>query len=187
MLRKVCVVKMLSNNTLDLVYGLRRREVRRTVAHFYGRVGSEVNVGEQMFLTTLNVITSMMWGGALEGAAEREHFGAEFRQAVGEMTDLLGKPNLSDFYPGLARFDLQGVTRQMASLVRRFDSIFDKMIDQRSLKMDGDGGGDGGGDGDGKKKDFLQFLLELKDEENSKTPLTMVHVKALLMVLALFS
>lgn len=176
MLRKVCVIKMLSNNTLDSVYGLRRREVRTTVAHFYGRIGSEVNVGEQMFLTTLNVITSMMWGGAVEGAAEREHLGAEFRQAVGEMTDLLGKPNLSDFYPGLARFDLQGVTRQMAGLVRRFDSIFDKMIDQRSLKMDG-----GDGDGGAKKKDFLQFLLELKDEEDSKTPLTMIHVKALLM------
>lgn len=176
MLRKVCVIKMLSNNTLDSVYGLRRREVRTTVAHFYGRVGSEVNVGEQMFLTTLNVITSMMWGGAVEGAAEREHLGAEFRQAVGEMTDLLGKPNLSDFYPGLARFDLQGVTRQMAGLVRRFDSIFDKMIDQRSLKMDG-----GDGDGGAKNKDFLQFLLELKDEEDSKTPLTMIHVKALLM------
>ncbi|EXC17882.1 Flavonoid 3'-monooxygenase [Morus notabilis] len=177
MLRKVCVLKMLSNTTLDSVYGLRRREVRETVGYFYSRVGSEVNVGEQMFLTILNVITSMLWGGTLDGAQERESLGTEFRQAVSEMTDLLGKPNLSDFYPGLARFDLQGVRRQMIGLTQRFNGIFDKMIGQRSLKMKKERE-DGG---ESKSKDFLQFLLELKDEENSNTPFTMVHVKALLM------
>ncbi|XP_024019636.1 geraniol 8-hydroxylase [Morus notabilis] len=177
MLRKVCVLKMLSNTTLDSVYGLRRREVRKTVGYFYSRVGSEVNVGEQMFLTILNVITSMLWGGTVDGAQERESLGTEFRQAVSEMTDLLGKPNLSDFYPGLARFDLQGVRRQMIGLTQRFNGIFDKMIGQRSLKMEKERE-DGG---ESKSKDFLQFLLELKDEENSNTPFTMVHVKALLM------
>lgn len=32
------------------------------------------------------------------------------------------------------------------------------------------------------KNDFLQFLLKVKDESDSKTPLTMVQLKALLMV-----
>jgi hypothetical protein len=31
-------------------------------------------------------------------------------------------------------------------------------------------------------KDFLQFLLKVKDEGDVKTPLTMTHIKALLMV-----
>ena len=38
MLRKVCVVKMFSNSTLDAVYGLRRREVRALVG--YSEAGS---------------------------------------------------------------------------------------------------------------------------------------------------
>ncbi|XP_061348261.1 geraniol 8-hydroxylase-like [Gastrolobium bilobum] len=169
MLRKVCVLKMLSNTTLDSVYDLRRKEVRKTVGYLYSRIGSPVNVGEQVFLTMLNVITNMMWGGAVDGA-ERESLGVEFREAVAEMTDLLGKPNLSDFFPGLARFDLQGVEKQMNALVPRFDRIFEKMIGQRQrVKMEKE------------SKDFLQFLLNLKDEGDSKTPMTMTHIKSLLM------
>lgn len=176
MLRKVCVLKMLSNTTLDSVYDLRRREVRRTVGYFYSRVGSPVNVGEQMFLTILNVITNMLWGGTVEGE-ERASLGSEFRQIVSEMTELLGKPNLSDFYPGLARFDLQGIGKKMGGLAQRFDKMFEKMIAQRSsLKI---------GSGNEQSRDFLHYLLELKDEADSKTPLTMTHVKALLMVLLL--
>ncbi|KAM6557074.1 hypothetical protein CsatB_004093 [Cannabis sativa] len=179
MLRKVCVLKMLSNTTLDSVYELRRREVRQTVGYCYSRVGSPVNVGEQMFLTILNVITNMLWGGAVEGD-ERDSLGAEFRQIVSEMTDLLGKPNLSDFYPGLARFDLQGVGKQMTKLALRFDMMFEKLIAQRSsssLKIRDERDSSGGG----QNRDFLQYLLELKEEVDSKTPLTITHVKALLM------
>ncbi|XP_050265013.1 flavonoid 3'-monooxygenase CYP75B137-like [Quercus robur] len=172
MLRKVCVIKMLSNTTLDSVYELRRKQVRETVGYFYRRVGSPVNIGEQMFLTVMNVITNMMWGGTVEGE-ERSSLGADFREVVSEMTELLGKPNISDFYPGLARFDLQGIKKQMDGLAKRFDRIFDVMINQR-LKIDKEGGSKD-------NKDFLQFLLKLKDEGDSKTPMTMIHLKALLM------
>ncbi|XP_028807298.1 geraniol 8-hydroxylase [Neltuma alba] len=172
MLRKVCVLKMLSNTTLDSVYELRRREIRKTVGYLYSRVGSPVDIGEQMFLTILNVITNMMWGGTLEGD-ERAAVGSEFREVVAHMTALLGKPNLSDFFSGLAWFDLQGVEKQMRLLARRFDQIFEKMIELRLRKNNESGSGE--------SKDFLQFLLKLKDEEDSKTPLTMTHIKALLM------
>ncbi|XP_030524726.1 flavonoid 3'-monooxygenase CYP75B137-like [Rhodamnia argentea] len=172
MLRKVCGLKMLSNHALDSVYELRRREVQKTVGYFWLRAGSPVNVGEQMFLTVLNVITSMLWGGTVRGE-DRESLGADFKQAISNLTKLLGKPNISDFYPSLARFDLQGIERQMKGLAKRFDGIFEKMIEQR-LKMQRDGGIE-------ESKDFLQFLLEWKDEEDAKTPLTMTGLKGLLM------
>ncbi|BFG24478.1 hypothetical protein CerSpe_107520 [Prunus speciosa] len=164
---------MLSNTTLDSVYELRRKQLRETVGYFYSRVGSVVNIGEQMVLNVLNVITNTLWGGTVEGD-ERAGLGAEFREVVSEMTKLMGKPNVSDFYPGLARFDLQGVEKQMAGLARRFDGIFEKVIDQR-LRMEKEGVK--------KSIDVLTFLLKLKDEGgDSKTPFTMTHVKALLMV-----
>jgi hypothetical protein len=46
MLRKVCVLKMLGNTTLNSVYMLRRKQVRETVGYFYSRAGSLVSVGE---------------------------------------------------------------------------------------------------------------------------------------------
>ncbi|KAJ0082465.1 hypothetical protein Patl1_11283 [Pistacia atlantica] len=167
MLRKICVLKMLSNKTLDSVYALRRREVRQTVGYIYSRVGSPVNVGEQMFLTILNVITNMLWGGSVQGT-ERASLGAEFRDLVSELTELLGQPNISDFFPGLARFDLQGLEKKMHRLAGKFDRMFDGMIEQR-LRINGE------------SEDFLQFLLEQRDGGDSKTPFTMTHVKALLM------
>ena len=185
MLRKVCVLKMLSNTTLDSVYYLRRREVRQTVGYFYSRVGLPVNLGEQMFLTVLNVITSMLWGGTVEGD-ERASLGAEFRQIVSEMTEILGKPNISDLYPGLARFDLQGVAKKMARLAQRFDKMFDKIIGQRSLKV-GEEEKHHIHQGGNESRDFLQYLLELKDEADPRTPLTITHVKALLMVMLSFN
>ncbi|KAK7251215.1 hypothetical protein RIF29_34216 [Crotalaria pallida] len=172
MLRKVCMLKMLSNTTLDSVYEHRRTEVRKMVKFIYSQVELKVNIGEQAFLTQLNVITNMMWGGGIE-EVERERVGAEFRETVAEMTSLLGKLNVSDLFPWLARFDLQGVEKQMNELVPRFDQIFDKMISQR-VKMKKE-------ERKKERKDFLQFLLDLKEEEDSQTPLTITQIKALLL------
>ncbi|KAM0058418.1 putative cytochrome P450 [Helianthus debilis subsp. tardiflorus] len=168
MLRKICVREMLGNQVLDSVYSLRRKEVRNTVKYLYNNVWSPVNIGEQMFLTMLNVVTGMMWGGTVK-LEDRERVGAEFRQLISELTGYLGMPNLSDFYPGLSRFDPQGVKKNMKVLAKRFDVIFETMIEQRR-KMSGD-----------ENKDFLQFLLQLKDRGDSNPPFTIANLKALLM------
>lgn len=102
---------------------------------------------------------------------ERTRIGVDFRVAVAEAMELLGKPNLSDFFPGLAWFDLQGLKKQMMGLVGRFNKIFDAITD-RGLGLDG-----------GKEsRDFLQVLLQLKNKGDAKTPLTMTQLKVLFMV-----
>ncbi|KAL9260759.1 Flavonoid 3'-monooxygenase CYP75B137-like protein [Drosera capensis] len=170
MLRKVCVRELLAGKSLDSVYELRRREVRRTIGYLKDRAGSPVNVAEQMFLTMLNVITEMLWGGTVRGD-DRGKVGAEFRQLVAELTALLGMPNVSDFFPALARWDLQGVLKRMRKCAGKLDNIFERVIDQRMI-MAGDGS---------EERDFLQILLKLKDDADAIPPMTMVHVKALLM------
>ncbi|KAL3499504.1 hypothetical protein ACH5RR_038597 [Cinchona calisaya] len=177
MLRKVCVRDMLGHANLDAVYSYRRQEIRNTVKYFYSRKGSPVNVGEEMFLTVLNVITNMLWGGTIQGK-ERTNIGAEFRQVVGEVTKLLGKPNVSDFFPYLAWLDLQGAKKQMKVVVSKIDQIFDKIIDQKT-QVHGQKG-NRKDNGNTESKDFLQVLLQLKDAGDPKTPLTMDHVKSLL-------
>ncbi|KAE8712853.1 CYP706 protein [Hibiscus syriacus] len=175
MLRKVCVIKMLSNATLDKAYEFRRREVRQTVGYLYSKAEEPVNVGEQMFLTILNVVTNMLWGGTVEGEA-RASLGAEFRQVISETTELLGMPNISDFFPALAPLDLQGAVKRMKKPMDKLNAIFDNIIDQR-LKKEWESGNSSSLE----FKDFVQFLLQLKDDEDSKTPLTMDHIKALLL------
>ncbi|XP_073130165.1 flavonoid 3'-monooxygenase-like [Henckelia pumila] len=175
MLRKVCVRDMLGSSTLDAFYSYRRHEVRSTVKYFYGLSGSPVNVGEQMFLNMLNVVTNMLWGGSVQGD-ERATIGAEFRQVVSEITELLGKPNVSDFFPSLAWLDVQGLKKKMKVVTMKLERLFDEIIEQR-VKLSRSNGGE-------MKRDFLQVLMQLKedgsDSKTSKTPFTMLHIKALL-------
>nr|QWK52243.1 cytochrome P450 706A3-2 [Isatis tinctoria] len=167
MLRKLCVNRILSNAKLDSFAGLRRAETRRTVRYLaeMARAGSQVNLGEQIFLMTLNVITQMLWGATVE-EEEREIVGAEFSGLIQEMNDLLLAPNISDFFPALSRFDLQGL----------MDRLFDRVINQR-LGMDKGS--------EGKGEDFLEVLLKIKDEEEASTNFNMNDVKALLMDMVL--
>ncbi|XP_010552113.1 PREDICTED: geraniol 8-hydroxylase-like [Tarenaya hassleriana] len=176
MLRKVCVNRLLSNSVLDSFYGLRRRESRQTVRYLASRArtGSPVKLGEQIFLTLFNIITQMLWGATVAGE-ERKKTATEFKELVSQIVGLIGRPNISDFFPGLSRFDLQGLAKQMRGLFEQFDQMFDRIIDQR-LKTDGQSKRDG--------EDFLQFMLKFKDEEETST-LSMTHVKALLMDLVL--
>ncbi|KAE8671569.1 Detected protein of confused Function [Hibiscus syriacus] len=148
MLRKVCVIKMLSSATLDKAYELRRREVVQTVGYLYSSV---------------------------EGEA-RASLGAEFRQVISETTELLGMPDISDFFPVLAPLDLQGAVKRMKEPMDKLNAIIENIIDQRLKKERENGSGSAV-----EFEDFVQFLLQLKDEEDSKTPLTMNHIKALLL------
>uniref|UniRef100_M4EY64 Cytochrome P450 n=1 Tax=Brassica campestris TaxID=3711 RepID=M4EY64_BRACM len=174
MLRKLCVNKILSNVRLDSSVGLRRGETRRTVRYLadQARAGSQLNLGEQIFVMILNVVTQMLWGATVE-EEEREIVGAEFIELVQEMNDLLMVPNISDFFPALNRFDLQGLAKRMRGLAQRLDRLFDRVINQRL-------GVDKGSEGKG--EDFLEVLLKIKDEEDGQTNLNMNDVKALLMV-----
>ncbi|ESQ44758.1 hypothetical protein EUTSA_v10003382mg, partial [Eutrema salsugineum] len=88
MLRKLCVNKILSNARLDASVGLRRGETRRTVRYLadQARVGSPVNLEEQMFSMILNIVTQMLWGTTVE-EEEREIVGAEFLELVTEMSE----------------------------------------------------------------------------------------------------
>ncbi|KAL5728119.1 hypothetical protein ACHQM5_001241 [Ranunculus cassubicifolius] len=137
MLRRVCVREMLGNASLDAFSTLRQHEVRQMVRHVYSKIGSPINIGEEAFSTAMNVLTKMMWGGTLK-ENEGTNLGAEFRQVVSEITDLLGKPNISDFYPSLERFDLQGIQKTIKVSSDKFDKIFDTIIEQRLKLKEGE-------------------------------------------------
>ncbi|XP_077212098.1 labd-13Z-ene-9,15,16-triol synthase, chloroplastic-like [Tasmannia lanceolata] len=166
-LRKVFVREMMSNTSLEAYSIFRRREVHNMVTEVYNKIGTQINLGELAFITALNIITSILWGGTLKGE-ERRKVGVEFRKAIDEIIELFGKPNVSDFYPALARFDLQGVVRDMKKISVWLDQIFDTVIDQR-MKMDSSNGVEEEG------KDLLQFLTQL----TKRGELTVTNMKAM--------
>ncbi|KAH7557479.1 hypothetical protein JRO89_XS11G0162000 [Xanthoceras sorbifolium] len=176
-LRKIFVRELMSKTCLDACHALRRQEVRKMVEEVYAKVGSPINIGDQMFLTVLNVIMSMSWGGLLHGE-DRSRVGFQFRQVVDEIVELWGAPNISDLFPVLARFDLQGVESKMKNLSSWFDRFFESLINTRT--KDHQDGGENKKEEKG-SKDFLETLLELTQQGDNKSSLSMNQVKVLLL------
>ncbi|ESQ38234.1 hypothetical protein EUTSA_v10029398mg [Eutrema salsugineum] len=174
-LRKVCVLKLLSRKTLDSFYELRRKEIRERTRYLYQQGQQEllVNVGDQMFLTMMNLTMNMLWGGSVK-AEEMESVGIEFKGVISELTRLLSEPNVSDFFPWLSRFDIQGLVKRMSVCVRELDAVLDRAIKHTQMLNRRD-------EDDGECKDFLHYLMKLKNEEgDSEVPITANHVKAVL-------
>lgn len=78
----------------------------------------------------------------MKGEEERAKVGAEFREVVTGIVEQLVKPNISDFYPSLARFDLQGIQKNTRLMIDKLDRIFERLIEQRSVAGGGDGEGE---------------------------------------------
>ncbi|CAI9093818.1 OLC1v1029398C1 [Oldenlandia corymbosa var. corymbosa] len=173
-MRKVFVREMMSGSNLDACYDLRKGEVIKAMQYIEMRVGKPVEVGNLGFLTEMNMVLNMLWGETLE-ASQLSETGANFRELFARMIDLFGKPNLSDFYPSLRRFDIQGIERQAKSLSQTTDEIFNAAFEKR-MKMTADGI-----KSDGKKKDFVQILLEIKKFEDTGEEISLAQKKAILM------
>ncbi|KAK1429084.1 hypothetical protein QVD17_11284 [Tagetes erecta] len=175
-LRKIFVHEVLSNKNLDACGPFRRNEVRKTIKNVFCKVGAQVNISEIAFVTEANVVTNMVWENSSNEGAEDGDLGADLQMVVSKIVELLGKPNVSDFFPSLAWFDLQGVERDMKMQLKKIDQILERIIDDRikfNTKRSEDRFLAEG------KKDFLQILLDLMDRKDA-TSLNMIQIKALL-------
>ncbi|KAK4435114.1 Flavonoid 3'-monooxygenase [Sesamum alatum] len=180
-LRKLFAREMLSNANLDASYVLRRNEVRRAIRNVHEKVGTGVDIGELIFVTELNVVLSLLWGSGTFEGEKRDMIGAEFREKVSKFIELLEKPNLSDFFPVLAKFDFQGIVKEMKGLMPSFDEILDYVINDR-LKIMDSGQVEGEVSGGKRGKDFVQILLDLKEQKVAEESMTLTQIKALLIV-----
>ncbi|XP_073303852.1 geraniol 8-hydroxylase-like [Primulina huaijiensis] len=173
-MRKLFVRQMLSNNNLEASYVHRKDEVRKVVKSLYTNAGSSVEIGELIFRTELNVVFSMLWGDTMDKKIF-DRIGSEFREAMSKLVDLLGKPNISDFFPVLAKFDVQGIEKEVKSLMPSVEEILDSVINERMKMMVS------GKRKDERIKDFLQILLDLKEKNEQDISIDLPQIRAILL------
>ncbi|PIN04378.1 Cytochrome P450 CYP2 subfamily [Handroanthus impetiginosus] len=161
-MRKLFVREMLSNNNIQASYLLRKEDIRRVVRNLRGKIGEPVDIGEVVFLTEANVIMNLLWGGTN---------GGEKWDRLGE-----GKPNVSDFFPGLGKFDVQGIEKEMREVLSGVEEILDVVVGERMKTMEG--GGEWRGD---RRRDFLEILLELRGQEVGERSFDVPQIKAMLL------
>ncbi|TYI85140.1 hypothetical protein E1A91_D05G418600v1 [Gossypium mustelinum] len=148
-LRKLVICEIMSKQSLDACYVLRQREVRRMVKEIHGKVGSSGDDPSQDLI--------------------------EFRKRLDEIVITFAAPNVSDFFPILAPFDLQGIESKGKEQVSWFYGVFESMIkNRRNIRDDGK-------EKENISKDFMQQLLELHWRGDEKNSLSINEVKALLL------
>ncbi|KAJ0751110.1 putative cytochrome P450 [Helianthus annuus] len=170
-LRKISVHEMLSNKNIEANSSVRRDEVRNAIKNVFGRIGTKVNIREITFSTETSVLTRTIWESK---GVKNNNLAAELDMMSAKIVQLLGRMNISDFFPILARFDLQGVERDSEKIRNKLDQLFTTIIDDRiesNLKESEDE----------ERKDFLQVLLNYKDEKGA-IPLSRDEIKLILLV-----
>ncbi|XP_071730778.1 geraniol 8-hydroxylase-like [Rutidosis leptorrhynchoides] len=167
-MRRILVSQVLCNKNLNTFQSFRRNEVRKVVNELYTKLGAKININQIAFNTSLNIVTSMLWG-----YTKPVYNIDEFRDVEFKIIELLGAPNISDFIPTLSKFDIQGFNRDMQKQYKYIDHIFNCMIEEKvkaKRKI-----------GEDELKDTLQTLLDLKDQINDPATFNMTHIKALLL------
>ncbi|OAY59955.1 flavonoid 3'-monooxygenase CYP75B137 [Manihot esculenta] len=178
-MRKIFAREMLSNSNLETLSSLRKQEVKKTVRNTYNNTGKPVDIGELAFLVSINTMTNMLWGSIHEGD-DTHNDGKQFKKLMAGLMVLLGKPNISDFFPMLAALDLQGMQKQARKFVQSFDNFINPII-ERGQKLVEANQGRTTAEKDKQRKDFLILLLELKEQhENTETSFSMNEIKSLL-------
>ncbi|KAL3741413.1 hypothetical protein ACJRO7_016968 [Eucalyptus globulus] len=172
-LRKLFVRHLMSNASLDACYDLRRQEVRKGLSELYRKSGVPVDIGEWAILILVNAVMAMLWGRTLTGE-KRETMDAEFREVTAKMTVLLGSPNVSDFFPALAWFDLQGVERDMRRVHQWLDAFIQSVVDCATQERTNENFKQEEEESkrNDQKQDFLQIVLDMEmDLEDNQSPM----------------
>ncbi|XP_048132593.1 geraniol 8-hydroxylase-like isoform X2 [Rhodamnia argentea] len=159
--RRVCSTQMFTARRLDALQHLRHQKVHQLIDHIKNccALGKEVDIGQLAFATTLNLMSSTMF--SIDIVDPEFQTAQEFKDLVWRIMEDAGKPNLSDYFPVIRRFDLLGLKRHIRPSYVRLHEIFDGIIDKRLEERAA------GSSTSSKRGDFLDVLLDQCEEEGS--------------------
>lgn len=160
-LRRVCATHLFSPQRVDASRDVRREKIDQLKAYLMHRSSDRqpVDIGRAAFATVFNLMSRLVFSVDLVdiSSAPSQEF---FKDLVGEVTNLLGSPNVLDFLPWLAFLDPQGTRSRSEAVVKRFYRVIDEQIDRRLQETTT-------GMTPPRKSDFLQALLQEKNDRHA--------------------
>ncbi|KAK8361168.1 hypothetical protein V6Z11_A03G021600 [Gossypium hirsutum] len=76
----------------------------------------------------LRLIGNMVWGGEIQGE-QRTIVESQFKNIFAEIMVLLGKPNISDIFPSIAWFDIQGINPMKKETGEQKSDVLQMLLD----------------------------------------------------------
>ncbi|CAM0150444.1 unnamed protein product [Urochloa decumbens] len=162
-LRKVCSAELFAPHRLGTNQSLRQDKVRRLVSHVeqLAHGGMPIIVGRLTFSTALNLLSSTIFS---EDVADLDSGGDDlvgsFKGILTELNATVGIPNVSDFFPEIARLDPQGLRGRIEGLFERMHTMIDDRIERRLRER--------AAAGEPPNKNFLDMLLDYRGTEDGR-------------------
>ncbi|KAM6588164.1 hypothetical protein CsatA_010769 [Cannabis sativa] len=175
--RKIMVQEMSSTTVLSNLYYFRKEEVRKSVRWLFKNVNTPIDIGRLAYQISMNNVMRMTIGATLEGDDVVDRDIDQFKKMTEDLMMLVAKLNVSDIFPALKWFDLQGIERDTSKINRAFEVIIENAMAKRKKVMSNPLAVKS------TRKDFLQFLMELCENQNTEeeAPITTSEIKGLLM------
>lgn len=149
-------MELLVNKRINETASLRRKCVDAMLQRIEDEKGA-VNLAQCLFLMSFNLVGNLVFSRDLLDSQCEE--GKEFFDAMGKISELVGKPNVADFIPLLKWLDPQGVKRGMNENLGKVMKIVERFVIERTEEQK-----------TGVKrvttdyKDFLDVLLEYEGQ-----------------------
>ncbi|KAK6934913.1 Cytochrome P450 [Dillenia turbinata] len=169
--RRICNT-LFTTQRLDMLQHLRVEKARivRALIRKHCGSGDPLDLGRLEFAISLNLISNTIF--SVDLVDPDSDSAQEFKDLVWRIMEDAGNPNVSDYFPMIRRFDLQGVKRHIRPSYVRLHEIFDKLIDQRLKARELDPMT--------RKGDFLDILLDQCEENGSE--FSRVTIKPMMVV-----
>ncbi|XP_023553650.1 geraniol 8-hydroxylase-like [Cucurbita pepo subsp. pepo] len=136
--RKICKNTLFAGKILDANENLRRKKVEELVeiVRKSASKGEAVDVGRLVFTITLNQLSNTIF--SVDLADPKSELARRFKKYVQGIMEEGGKPNLSDYFPVLRKFDIQGMRKRMEIHMGRVLELLDSVIKQRMKQQEMD-------------------------------------------------
>ncbi|KAK9067775.1 hypothetical protein SSX86_011886 [Deinandra increscens subsp. villosa] len=171
-LKKIVMSQLLNGAQTDLLLPDRRDEIKRFVKSLSesAKNGKPVSLISELVKVTNNLITRTVLG---QRCSEKDGDADDIRRLVFEINEVIGTFNLSDNISLFKRLDLQGFGKRVKDIHARFDVLIERIIDEHEeARKQGK---------QPERKDLLNILLDIQEDEGAEMQLSRINVKAFVM------
>jgi hypothetical protein len=170
-IRKMCTLELLSNHKINSFKPMRKQELELLINFVRDAAGDCAAVDLSAKVSSLNADMScrMVFG---KKYADEDLDKRGFKALIHEGMQVAATPNLGDYIPFIAPFDLQGLTRRMKAVSKIFDDFFEKIIDEHVQSKDKN-----------KIKDFVDVMLSFMGFQESEYRIERSNIKAIILVI----
>ncbi|XP_050209069.1 cytochrome P450 93A3-like [Mercurialis annua] len=179
-MKQICMTQLLGGQTLDRFLELRRQEIDIFLKLMLRKSYEvqEVNLGEELMTLSNNIISRMTMS---KRCSTSENEAGDVRKLIEEVGVLTGKFNFQDYIWFCKNIDVQGFGKRIKKVQVKLDAMMESILEEheeaRMMKKNG-GLMD---DNDDAKKDLVDIMLDIMEDESSEMTLSRESVKAFIL------